>query len=228
MFFPEKITLIKPDFKVLEIGPGASPHPRSDVFLELQLSDEEYEKQFGHEGKLHTDKPVIFYDGKRFPFDDDAFDYVICSHVLEHVPDVPAFLEEVFRVAKRGYFEFPLITYDYLFNFDVHLNFLRIHNGELIFRKKDFSSLNPYKSVQHQFLQMMNTGHFNSILTDLHDYFFQGFEFTSPFPFREEENLDSFIFPKEPAMASGPDLSKVGMKKLSTQLIQSILSKIKS
>jgi hypothetical protein len=39
VFFPEKITSIRPRDKVLEIGPGSSPHPRSDAFLELYFTD---------------------------------------------------------------------------------------------------------------------------------------------------------------------------------------------
>ena len=71
MFFQNRITLIKPTDKVLEIGPGASPIYRSDVLLEKQFDDDsEYEKQFGHAEKLVTDKKIIFYKGEVFPFQD--------------------------------------------------------------------------------------------------------------------------------------------------------------
>src|SRR3546814_19845275 len=42
------------------------------------------------------------------PFADGVFDHVICSHVLEHVPDPGAVIEEMIRVARSGYIEVPL------------------------------------------------------------------------------------------------------------------------
>lgn len=36
------------------------------------------------------------------PFEDDRFDVVICSHVLEHVPDDSAAMSELHRVTKPG------------------------------------------------------------------------------------------------------------------------------
>ncbi len=48
------------------------------------------------------------YDGVRLPYDDNSFDLVYASHVLEHVPDERGFLSEVARVAKRAiYLEVP-------------------------------------------------------------------------------------------------------------------------
>ncbi len=133
MFFYQKIKSIKSTDKVLEIGPGATPHPRSDVFLEkIFETEQELVAQSGHVGKLETDKKIVYYSGDRFPFEDKEFDYVICSHVLEHVEDVPAFLNEIMRVGKKGYLEFPTIYYEYLYNVEEHLNVL-IYKNDIIF-----------------------------------------------------------------------------------------------
>jgi SAM-dependent methyltransferase len=37
-----------------------------------------------------------------YPFADDEFDEVVCRHVAEHVPDVMAFVTELYRITKSG------------------------------------------------------------------------------------------------------------------------------
>jgi SAM-dependent methyltransferase len=36
------------------------------------------------------------------PFEDETFDCVLCSHVLEHVPDDRKAMREIYRILKRG------------------------------------------------------------------------------------------------------------------------------
>ena len=193
MFYPERIKNISPADKVLEIGPGAGPHPRADVFLELKLeSEEEYKKQFGQDKKLQTDKEVVFYDGKTFPFADKQFDYVICSHVLEHVPDVEGFLSEIFRVGKKGYLEYPLITYEYLFNYDVHFNFLKWNGQKLFYKKKDSTHLNEFRPVQAFFLETLQKD-YDTYFKKIPQFFIEGFEWDRPFEISKADELDVFL-----------------------------------
>lgn len=42
------------------------------------------------------------YDGKRFPFEDAAFDSMLCNQVFEHVFNPDEFLDEIIRVLKPG------------------------------------------------------------------------------------------------------------------------------
>lgn len=37
-----------------------------------------------------------------WPFEDDSVDEIWCSHVVEHVPDLIAFLNECHRIMKKG------------------------------------------------------------------------------------------------------------------------------
>jgi predicted SAM-dependent methyltransferase len=62
------------------------------------------------EGWLNTDiylnhDSVVYLDAtKRFPFDDNTFDYIMSEHMIEHVEYHAAqvMLKECFRVVKRG------------------------------------------------------------------------------------------------------------------------------
>lgn len=36
------------------------------------------------------------------PFEDNAFDFILCNHVLEHIPDDQKAMQELFRILKPG------------------------------------------------------------------------------------------------------------------------------
>jgi SAM-dependent methyltransferase len=181
MFFPEKIKNIKVNSKVLEVGPGGTPHPRSDMFLDLDpiLFENEVIAGFqrGNAPILKTDKPIVYYDGRKMPFKKDEFDYVICSHVLEHVEDPASFISELYRIGKSGYIEFPTIFYDYLYDIPVHINFLNLEGNTIKYIRKDKTPLSYFKSVQEFFLASLSMG-YSDIVDDLKPYMFQGFEWT--------------------------------------------------
>lgn len=225
MFFPERITSIKPTDRVLEIGPGSTPYFRSDVLLEMEFDDHaEYERQFGHADKLVTDKQVVFYKGDVFPFKDNEFDYVICSHVLEHVPDVPKFLSEVFRVAPKGYFEFPLMYYEYLYNIDAHISFLRFDKGTLYYMPKKNTAIDSFKPIQKFLLETLRNGH-SKMMVDIPEYFIQGFEYDKPFVAKETNDLNYLAHPS--LAMPGPKIQEVIVEKETImQLIKKIVKKI--
>ncbi len=222
MFFPERIINIKTTDKVLEIGPGADPYFRSDVLLEMRFEkEEEYQRQFGHTGSLQSNKPLVFYDGKKFPFSDKEFDYVICSHVLEHVPDVMGFLEEVFRVAGKGYFEYPLIYYEYLYNFDVHVNYLKFDGKNLNYMRKQDTPLDFFRPVQQFFYQSLQKGHVK-LINDLLPLFMEGFEWEGRFSCTQVHQLEQVCHPA--ASIAPPDVPQApGRLQLLKQLIRTII-----
>lgn len=193
MFYPNKIKSIKENYRVLEIGPGDAPFHRSNVLLELAyINEEDRIKQFGHSNHLKSDKQIVYYEGNKFPFDDHSFDYVICSHVLEHVVNVEFFLNELFRVAKRGYLEYPLITYDYLYNFEVHLNFLKFKGGTLFFMNKSETPLYQFKPLQQFFLKTLEHN-YGDFLVKIPHCFFEGFEWENKFQLVQTKNLNDLI-----------------------------------
>jgi ubiquinone/menaquinone biosynthesis C-methylase UbiE len=197
MFFSDRIKSIKPTDKVLEIGPGASPYFRSDVFLELQYdNDKERIAQSGHVGILETPKPIVYYDGGKFPFEDKEFDYVICSHVLEHVADADVFLREIQRVGKKGYLEFPTVYYDYIYNFPEHQLFL-LQKGDIInWMTKQESGLMKFAPIQSFFYRTCELGYHETI-NNFKEYFFQGFEWFNTIESKHVSQLELITYPME-------------------------------
>lgn len=53
-------------------------------------------------GDLNMGKSSLIIDLNKINIRDDKFDLIICSHVLEHVPDDIKAMRELFRILRRG------------------------------------------------------------------------------------------------------------------------------
>lgn len=108
---------IKSNQKVLEVGGGHNPHPRSNVVVD-KFVDSNYHRQ--SDIKIRKNQEFIEADGENLPFKDHEFDFVICNQVLEHVENPERFLKEQMRVSKHGYIETPSLIGEYLFPKKAH------------------------------------------------------------------------------------------------------------
>jgi ubiquinone/menaquinone biosynthesis C-methylase UbiE len=136
---------------------------------------------------------VIFYDGNKFPIDDQEFDYVICSHVIEHIQDVNQFLSEMFRVASNGYIEYPTIFYEYLYNFKMHLNFIKFNGKTLMYCRKEKTNLSQFLPVQSQFLHTFEMN-YTCLVNQLQEFMFEGFEWETIFDFKETLYINDMVW----------------------------------
>ena len=84
------------NWKVLDIGCGYTANEYATTICDIQ--DLSY---------FYKDKNFVKLDGNRLPFEDNHFDFVIASHVLEHVEDYKFFINELERVSSKGYIELP-------------------------------------------------------------------------------------------------------------------------
>ena len=91
------------DWKVLDIGCGYTAHKNASVICDVQdLSN------------FYKDRNFVRLTDKTLPFKDKEFDFVITSHVLEHVDDIDFLIKELQRVSTKGYIELPTILEDNL------------------------------------------------------------------------------------------------------------------
>ncbi len=97
---------------VLDVGGGASPFARADWVLDLMAYGDRglygpppdpAAERFGEDTWVQRD----MCGRERWPFHDNQFDFVVCSHTLEDIRDPLLVCEELTRVARAGYIEVP-------------------------------------------------------------------------------------------------------------------------
>ena len=94
--FVNKILSNNANWNILDIGCGYRANENASVVADVQnLSD------------FYKNKNFIKVEEKRLPFKDKEFDFVIASHVIEHVDDFEFFIKELERISNKGYIELP-------------------------------------------------------------------------------------------------------------------------
>jgi Methyltransferase domain len=102
---------IRPEDLVLDVGGWYRPFTRADHVVDLMPyrtrgqggTQGPLPERFGPDTWVQAD----FGGGDRLPFEDQRFDFVICSHTLEDIRDPVGLVRELSRVGKAGYVETP-------------------------------------------------------------------------------------------------------------------------
>ena len=84
------------NWNILDIGCGYRANKNATIIADIQDLSNHYKG-----------KKFIKINGKNLPFRDKEFDFVIASHVIEHVEDFEFFMKELERISTKGYIELP-------------------------------------------------------------------------------------------------------------------------
>ena len=148
----------KRDWKILDIGCGYGANEFANTICDVQdLS------------KFYEGKNFVKLDGNRLPFEDNHFDFVIASHVLEHVEDYKFFINELERVSNKGYIELPTKLEDNLVfeNKKAHIWQMEFddNNSKLLISKK-LQFIEPILTVS--MLQQFRKNFKSSLILELY------------------------------------------------------------
>lgn len=104
--------------KLLDFGCGSKPYKKFfnvDIYFGLDMIDR------GHPHEMELGEIDVYYDGRRLPFKDGAFDSLFSSEVFEHVFNLDDMLKELRRVLKysgKALFTVPFVWDEHEIPFD--------------------------------------------------------------------------------------------------------------
>ncbi len=127
------LNIIKPDAKskILDVGASEREYRSTSNYLEKKYPYPENITVLGVDNYKefcirYPKVKVVNYDGRYFPFDDNAFDVCWCNAVIEHVGDrkrQEIFLKEIDRVSKCSFVTTP----NKHFIYETHTKVLLLH-----------------------------------------------------------------------------------------------------
>lgn len=117
---------------VLDVGSGAFPNQAADVLVDSELQDNRHR----HGLPVKVDRPFAVARAEALPFRAKAFEFVIASHIAEHVDDPQGFCREIARVGVRGYIETPSPLCDILLHENYHVWRVAANRNRIVFTQK--------------------------------------------------------------------------------------------
>ncbi len=144
--------------RVLEVGGGFYQFERADVITDLTFSDT----------SNRNGAPILFRKGKKYvecaiedlPFKEKEFDFVFCSHVMEHCVDPEKAAAELSRVSRRGYVEMPRLFSEFVLGNPSHRWMVTQVGKKLNFEPRPFVE-SPFRNFMHA--HVLNDASFDTL-----------------------------------------------------------------
>ncbi len=197
---------INPGESVLDLGSGNHPFPLATHLADLHLEDN---SDRGGESIVTDARPLSVVNIECLPFNDNEFDFVYCSHVLEHVSNPVAACLEIMRVGKRGYIETPTRASDMLYNFSyLHRWHVNLVDNALIFI--EYSDRERIGTGCSHFVEQQRNPYDNPVkqlIFNNRDLFCMMYRWNEPFSvycFRQDGSYSSYCPTREHNICLGP------------------------
>ena len=141
-------------WKIVDLASSNSGWKYANTFTDINDHSKYYKD------KYNGTKKFVQCDVETTPFTDQEFDFVIASHILEHVDNPEQFCKELTRIGKRGYIEVPTPLWDNLIDGPAFVKYghkwwitFDDNSHEIIINKK-INIVNKFLSIKEHNLHM--------------------------------------------------------------------------
>lgn len=197
-----EIIRIPRNAKVLDIGSGNNPFVRADILCERSVADDTERV-----GKIVIDRPLVMADVTLLPFIDNAFDVIVCCHLLEHLEKPEDAIKEIMRVGRSGIIEVPSEYFEKINSHPYHYWFITHENNILKFRPKSKPVFDEFLTkFFHEKIWLIDKHFMKFYNSNRYKYFNIRFHWKGKINYSIQDNFDKTIFDMK------------GFKKASTQI----------
>ena len=121
---------------VADIGFGGDPVKDATYYIDIDLGESKHRN--GEVAAIVPKEKFIQCDVNKqdIPLGDKSCDFVVASHIAEHVEDPERFCHDLERIGKSGYIETPGLVRELMHNHPFHLWWVTKWKGTLYFIKK--------------------------------------------------------------------------------------------
>ena len=172
-----------PEWNVVDLASSNAGWKYANVYTDVTDYSEYYKTKYNNE------KRFIQCNVENTPFGDKEFDFVIASHILEHVDNPENFCKEMMRIGKRGYIEVPTPLWDNLVDGP---HFSKYGHKWWITFDDDINEM-VFKPRIHILEEAINPANTTALSPFFEDVMVTRLYWEKEIPFREEELIFTYI-----------------------------------